>query len=294
MASSVSAQYTIVTAFALLLFEYLTTFDREAHYAWGRKLTWARTMFFLNRYLSLFQYFVGVGSAFLPPTFYRQVFDEAQNRVIQGCTAMLYVVWAVFSGLRLYAITEHARALAILVALIASLGPVIASIVSSLSLQVTVLALVINGSLLLSEGIVTVAVIVQTWNAHRKQRQSLSFSSLVLREEVLYFTAMLISKVFSSSARFSTNPSLAVAGVYLNLLPSILISRFYLNLYDLHEHDIDLRRTATLRWKALPPIPRAGPRDDKKGAAGKIEVHYAQEVFVYIEKLSTHQAEITC
>ena len=44
----------------------MITFDREVNYAWGRKMTWAKGLFFLNRYLSLFQVLTGLVSVFLP------------------------------------------------------------------------------------------------------------------------------------------------------------------------------------------------------------------------------------
>ena len=44
----------------------MITFDREVNYAWGRKMTWAKGLFFLNRYLSLFHVLTGFVSVFLP------------------------------------------------------------------------------------------------------------------------------------------------------------------------------------------------------------------------------------
>ena len=45
----------------MLVFEYLVTFDREVHFAWGRKPSWARIIFLLNRYLSIIEYFFVLG-----------------------------------------------------------------------------------------------------------------------------------------------------------------------------------------------------------------------------------------
>ena len=40
---------------ALLVYEYCITFDCEVRYGWVRKFSWARAVFFFNRYLSLLQ-----------------------------------------------------------------------------------------------------------------------------------------------------------------------------------------------------------------------------------------------
>ena len=60
----------VVAELAVLLYEYLITFDREVSYAWGRRLTLARAPFFLNRYTALLQYSVQVLSTLLPQTFF--------------------------------------------------------------------------------------------------------------------------------------------------------------------------------------------------------------------------------
>lgn len=45
----------------VIVFEFLITFDREVHFAWGRKLSWARSIFLLNRYLSILEYLFTLG-----------------------------------------------------------------------------------------------------------------------------------------------------------------------------------------------------------------------------------------
>lgn len=45
----------------VLVLEYAITFDREVRFAWGRKLSWARSIFLLNRYLSLLEYLFVLG-----------------------------------------------------------------------------------------------------------------------------------------------------------------------------------------------------------------------------------------
>ncbi|KAI1794510.1 hypothetical protein LXA43DRAFT_108182 [Ganoderma leucocontextum] len=45
--------YSVVSAVALIVFEYLTTLDREVDFVRGRKLSWAKCIFLLNRYGSI-------------------------------------------------------------------------------------------------------------------------------------------------------------------------------------------------------------------------------------------------
>ena len=43
---------------ALLVFEHLTTLDREIDFLWDHKFSWAKVIFLINRYIGLL-YFVG-------------------------------------------------------------------------------------------------------------------------------------------------------------------------------------------------------------------------------------------
>ena len=61
------AAHLIIVYIAVLLFEYLITLDREVHFAWGHQLSWARTLFLLNRYLSILEYLFVLGPI-LPTT----------------------------------------------------------------------------------------------------------------------------------------------------------------------------------------------------------------------------------
>ena len=52
---------THVGAVVVIVFEHAITFDREVHFAWGRKPSWPRCIFLLNRYLSIVEYLVVLG-----------------------------------------------------------------------------------------------------------------------------------------------------------------------------------------------------------------------------------------
>ena len=52
-----------------MLYEYIITFDREVNYAWSRSLTWARAVFYVNRYLGLVLSSLGLFISILPPSY---------------------------------------------------------------------------------------------------------------------------------------------------------------------------------------------------------------------------------
>ncbi|KAI0676158.1 hypothetical protein C8Q78DRAFT_1008323 [Trametes maxima] len=102
-----------------LLYEYFVTFDLEVAYFWGRKVTGATVLFFCNRYLPLIVNVVSlVGLAPL---------------TARGCDVMVhlspmldilqYIPWAIFAGLRVFALGGRHWLLP-LVVLLLSLVPV--------------------------------------------------------------------------------------------------------------------------------------------------------------------------
>ncbi|EIW51711.1 uncharacterized protein TRAVEDRAFT_136581, partial [Trametes versicolor FP-101664 SS1] len=50
----------LINPAVIFLFEYLITIDCEVRLAWSRKLSWARLIFLLNRYIALFLYFLSL------------------------------------------------------------------------------------------------------------------------------------------------------------------------------------------------------------------------------------------
>ncbi|KAI0748201.1 hypothetical protein C8Q80DRAFT_1270638 [Daedaleopsis nitida] len=206
------AQYVMVAATMLLFYEYCITLKREIHYAWGRKLTWPRLVFFANRYTVLVQQLVAVTSVFLAPSFLRQVIVKHSlvtdggcvilQRFVQACTVILYVIWAVFSGIRVYTFSGHLKVPAGLVTML-GLIPVVMTI-------------------LLSEAGVIVVTIVHTWLRCRKEQlKPQCIANLILREGVLYFVAMLVANILQivSDVYMDTEAGLflAAVAVYLNL-----------------------------------------------------------------------------
>ncbi|KAL1944508.1 hypothetical protein VTO73DRAFT_2938 [Trametes versicolor] len=52
--------YVNLAVFVVLLFEYFITIDCEVRLAWGRKLSWARTICLLNRYFAILLSFLSL------------------------------------------------------------------------------------------------------------------------------------------------------------------------------------------------------------------------------------------
>ncbi|KAI0748158.1 hypothetical protein C8Q80DRAFT_721039 [Daedaleopsis nitida] len=131
-------QYLSVSIFVVVLFEYLITFYREVDYAWGHGLTFARILFFLNRYISLFQLFISVVQVTARPTFF--VSCIFLQRVLMICSVFLHGVWAMFSGLRIYAITGRGKRFIATMVVLLTLTPLVTSFVffASIYLEVTI------------------------------------------------------------------------------------------------------------------------------------------------------------
>ncbi|KAI0692852.1 hypothetical protein C8T65DRAFT_744955 [Cerioporus squamosus] len=98
--------YCVLSAFALLSFEWVITLDREARLVWGQKATVATILFVLNRYWLFLEYITQVITIY-----------PLSNLSFQGCDAVGYMViignagppyiWALFSTLRAYALSRR-------------------------------------------------------------------------------------------------------------------------------------------------------------------------------------------
>ena len=75
---------------ALLVYEYIITFDRELRHIWQRKLSSATVIFVLNRYTILALYLVNLVRYLNPASANCAVLV----RVSQVLTILPYVVWA--------------------------------------------------------------------------------------------------------------------------------------------------------------------------------------------------------
>ncbi|KAI0820865.1 hypothetical protein BC628DRAFT_1341323 [Trametes gibbosa] len=86
---------------AVIFHEYFLTFDNEVRLIWGRKITGASIIFFLNRYLILFQNAITVAS-YWP---WSSNGCHVMGWIDLVLNVLPYMVWDAFSTLRVYALT---------------------------------------------------------------------------------------------------------------------------------------------------------------------------------------------
>ncbi|TBU42631.1 hypothetical protein BD309DRAFT_865942 [Dichomitus squalens] len=152
---------------ALILHEYLITFDSEVRLMWRRKITGASIIFFLNRYIML------LSQLFILPT-WAPVSDLTISRCRCAALGWLdvifnlapYFVWNVFATLRVYALTGRDWRIPSIVALL-MLGPIAANIVLSCSAHIVVL---VSRICLIAGDAVVIAV--TWWKTYRLKREA--------------------------------------------------------------------------------------------------------------------------
>ncbi|KAI1791893.1 hypothetical protein LXA43DRAFT_888617 [Ganoderma leucocontextum] len=109
--------YGRVASVAFILYDYAITFDQEVEMFWKeafakRKLTGATALFLVNRYLVLALRLANL-LGFVPMTDKKHVVCSTRKicalatKVALGFTLLQYVPWAVFAGLRAYALSTN-------------------------------------------------------------------------------------------------------------------------------------------------------------------------------------------
>ncbi|KAI0374972.1 hypothetical protein BV20DRAFT_934912, partial [Pilatotrama ljubarskyi] len=237
-----AVNYVNLAAFVVILFDYLITIDCEV----------------------------------------RSACCMALNYTMQTVVALLYGVWAAFSGLRIYAISNHNRFVTWSVVLLA-LVPVGTNIylesqitdiysedtgcmatislstdtAQSLSLGRTLISVTTRASLTVSEAIVIVVTWMKTWATARTPLPAgsrPSFTALVLREGILFFCVVLTFNIIQIIFTFVESSTFSLILQFLNVLTPILISRFYFDLDDFKDREATASlpsvRSPTLRFKS--------------------------------------------
>ncbi|EIW51688.1 uncharacterized protein TRAVEDRAFT_75500 [Trametes versicolor FP-101664 SS1] len=198
---------------------------------------------------------------------------EAINFMLQTVTVIIYAIWAAFSGLRIYAISNHNRLVTLVVVLLALVPvgtniyletrledvyiPVIGCVAEpNLSMDLfRTLSVTTRGCLTASEAI----VIVVTWmNTRDEGRSSLrtssstSFMALVLKEGIVYFGVLLSLNVVQIIFAFYESSAFSLIIAFTDPLTAILISRFYFALDNLQAQEmmttLPSARHTTLRF----------------------------------------------
>ncbi|RPD56564.1 hypothetical protein L226DRAFT_455382 [Lentinus tigrinus ALCF2SS1-7] len=236
----------------VIFYEYLITFDSEIRLVWSRRITGASVLFFLNRYIMLLQNVITVPS-FVP-------ISNTACRALGWMDIILsllpYFVWNAFSTLRTYALCGRDRRIPALVCLLLC-GPVVANlynipyqkpanspppyncgVANSITLAITVV-LVSRLSSIAADAIV---ISVTWWTTYKIKKTAVlnnvktSLVDLLLRDGSVYFCTMLVFNVLHIVVNFAEEVSFM--GDIADVITSILVSRFIINLRDLDSRDL--------------------------------------------------------
>ncbi|KAI0689552.1 hypothetical protein BC835DRAFT_1418438 [Cytidiella melzeri] len=257
------------SATVLFVFEYCITIAQEISLMWLRKWTGATWLYMLNRYVSVLYVIVDISPTAPDEKVISSSFSCCQLTVLDSRCAISarmlhilslvqYVIFAVFSSLRVYALWNRNVKLGVIVLVIA-LVPLGVNIyndatyiliyipstlpqtqcgtafgISSAVVFSVRLALLARLSAIGADILVLVATWVKTWVTYREGIRigmRVPMASLLIRDGTLYFIALLVMNIYQILN--NTIPSFLVADagtVYISVLTPMLISRFLLNL----------------------------------------------------------------
>ncbi|RDX43900.1 hypothetical protein OH76DRAFT_1421720 [Lentinus brumalis] len=260
--SAYTSNYAGYASVAVVLYEDAITIGREVELFWGKRLTAASVLYFLNRYITMIFLLSDMfGSIYPPESLYR---CTQWVHATVSAKLLLYFPWAVnpspaFSALRVFALTGGQRTLSVLVFLL-SIVPLVINFVDYhwsvplidpffgcgegtsetifISKLFTGLA---RGSLILADVIVITVTWHTTYKATKIAREGkLGTSSLSLYSyEMGRYTSCTIillmnvlHLMFSIGAVFSKYADISDISLLLEPTESILVSRFLMNLQE--------------------------------------------------------------
>ncbi|KAH9924995.1 uncharacterized protein BXZ73DRAFT_103371 [Epithele typhae] len=294
----VQVQLYIQTAVAVMIvYEYLITLPSEIFLYWPslRKATGAVSLFMINRYLSLGYYVYDLWFTFNTPTTkivstalpvcirnFAHDFKPQEALVTAYFQAILsiciYLPWAAFAGLRIYAISRN-LIVSILIFLLSAapfainmafniptlfaeqLGPDYwatgaSSILTALPCR---LGIVSRGALIVADVLTVAATWYNLWHTRsliaREEREAQTLSSILLRDGTIYFiTLVLLNSLHLALTLASVGTSLAGRASFINSftepITTVLISRFLLNLQAANKRIVGETSTATSDGRA--------------------------------------------
>ncbi|OCH92797.1 hypothetical protein OBBRIDRAFT_886033 [Obba rivulosa] len=249
-----------LSACAIVFYDHVVTLSREVELMWGRKLTSVIMLFYLNRWSifvwAVMQFAYLNNLATLPSCEGVDFFSDAVG-------ILLYAIWAVFSGIRIYAISGGSWWLALVVFLLSLVAigtnaygwyavawfqinslPVLgAACFSGRNVSAaTDTALTISSRT--CQIIADILVLIVTWyktyalkRAAVRNNIEAPLATTLLRDGSISFLALLVLNVVDI-AGWSTN--LFIYGSsFITPLSSIVISRFLLDLRQItySQHD---------------------------------------------------------
>ncbi|KAI0767234.1 hypothetical protein C8Q74DRAFT_1279038 [Fomes fomentarius] len=246
-------EYCIAAAVAMLLYDSLLTLDAEVRFIWARRLSITSLLYLVIRYVQIVVFI---------PTLVQLPMTDATcfgiTILTRCCTLLPYLAWAVFSALRLYALTGRKASLSILAFVLnaALIIPdmylytkttIVASNLYGCGQNVrypplgvlTPMLLVTRASTVLGESMVIVATLKLAFT--RRMRSPGSSGSLIgvlLSNSIICFSLPLVLNVLSTVfalieiSILNDAPQIIVFG--RDVLTSILMSHFILNIAKLN------------------------------------------------------------
>ncbi|KAI0326346.1 hypothetical protein GY45DRAFT_1381732 [Cubamyces sp. BRFM 1775] len=218
---------------------------------WGRKVTGATVLFILNRYWLFLEYITQVVTTF---PISEKSCDVVGYMAIAGNAGPPFV-WAAFSALRGYALSGRRYWVALLILLFfvphmtltciyyTKLVPTLAPppfnclLASNIAESTWVHFTIASRTCLIVGDLIVLAVTWQsTFNiarAARMARMRVSLTYSLLTDGTLYFVCLLILNVVNIVVNVVNNTSAVSA--FQDPITSILVSRFLLNLRDVHD-----------------------------------------------------------
>ncbi|TBU43827.1 hypothetical protein BD309DRAFT_959745 [Dichomitus squalens] len=103
------SNYCVYSTIALFLYDSVITTANEVHCFWGRKLTGAAVLFWLNKYIAMLYFVWGLTTSFnsplkVPAGDYSYLIAEQASLAI---AQLLFLVWAALAGIRVYGLRKN-------------------------------------------------------------------------------------------------------------------------------------------------------------------------------------------
>lgn len=232
---------------ALVVYEYLLTFQDEVRMIWRRKWTAATVLFMMNRYLLIASIILQA----LPST--PESWCTVIPRITDGAALLLLIVFALFSALRVYAMWDRNIFLFLLV-ILPNLVPVGTNFFAAVVFRPVLVGpplgqcmlddpvppktdeMLVHAtriSVIIADALVLVLTWVKTFHTVREAarlKMKVDVTTMLLRDGTIYFFVLLAINI-AIIATASTTASY-ISPFLTNLTP-VLISRFMLNLREL-------------------------------------------------------------
>ncbi|KAH9896100.1 hypothetical protein C8Q73DRAFT_789883 [Cubamyces lactineus] len=287
----------------LIFYEYGITINNEVRLIWRRKVTGASVLFVLNRYIMIMDNIITLAS-----------FPAMSNRnshlnVPIRCYALAwidvvlnllpYFVWNAFSTMRVYAISGRDWRIAALVCIL-MLGPIISNIYNipfefpvnmpppygcsfdnSVSLATHAIVPLMAGD--------AIVILVTWWKTYKlkkaadEARITISLVDLLLRDGSVYFATMLV--VNSLHIMMNYVVKISFLGDVADVITSILISRFIMNLRDIDGKDTGEVSRSTRTELGGPGSWHATPERSEGGGRGRGTLVFAPGSNYFVESM---------